>query len=413
MARGDRRIRAAPWVGSARGRDRESAGPRRRRCRTGVPLCGLRLQDLDLTGHEDELLGRTDVEGMVVLGGQMTDALDAHLRAQGAWSSRPTRTRRSTPTGEPLPAARAVRRACASTATRRRPTPPTTGPGDGSLEHDAFVPSCGPSTTTRSPMRSTSSSRTPRWSGSWAAAPGPRHDGVCRGCPARPRPRRGAHGGRPAVVRERWRRRTSGRWPAANADVLAGGAPRWHSRRSCPTSPPGRGGPRGPRRPPPGPGGPMRGAQRRHPDVVLRARATERLLQRHRQVLLQRHPRGRAAGAVHLGTRGARGGGGNGAGDLPGGDSPYYAAGLRRGRTRPCGGSCLGGPAAGPTGDAGAGTRGTLDRARPGLPGAAPEGARAARALPWRAPAAPRLEHGRGRGGGAFALCTGRPGHGA
>ena len=52
--------------------------------RTRVPLCGLRLQDLDLTGHEDELLGRTDVEGMVILGGQLTEALHAHLRSHGA-----------------------------------------------------------------------------------------------------------------------------------------------------------------------------------------------------------------------------------------------------------------------------------------------------------------------------------------
>ena len=48
------------------------------------PLSGLRLQDLDLTGHEDALLARTDVEGMVVLGGHLPPALDAHLRAHGA-----------------------------------------------------------------------------------------------------------------------------------------------------------------------------------------------------------------------------------------------------------------------------------------------------------------------------------------
>ena len=48
------------------------------------PLSGLRLQDLDLTGHEDALLARTDVEGMVVLGGRIPPALDAHLRAHGA-----------------------------------------------------------------------------------------------------------------------------------------------------------------------------------------------------------------------------------------------------------------------------------------------------------------------------------------
>ena len=48
------------------------------------PLSGLRLQDLDLTGHEEGLLARTDVEGMVVLGGHLPPALDAHLRAHGA-----------------------------------------------------------------------------------------------------------------------------------------------------------------------------------------------------------------------------------------------------------------------------------------------------------------------------------------
>ena len=47
-------------------------------------LRGLRLQDLDLTGHESALLERTDLEGMVVLGGRIPTALDAHLRAHGA-----------------------------------------------------------------------------------------------------------------------------------------------------------------------------------------------------------------------------------------------------------------------------------------------------------------------------------------
>ena len=48
------------------------------------PLSGLRLQDLDLTGHEAALLARTDLEGMVVLGGRLSDRVDAHLRAHGA-----------------------------------------------------------------------------------------------------------------------------------------------------------------------------------------------------------------------------------------------------------------------------------------------------------------------------------------
>ncbi|HSO65217.1 MAG TPA: Rossmann fold nucleotide-binding protein [Ornithinibacter sp.] len=49
------------------------------------PLAGLRLQDLDLGGHERELLARTDVRGLVVLGGRMSDELATHLRANGAF----------------------------------------------------------------------------------------------------------------------------------------------------------------------------------------------------------------------------------------------------------------------------------------------------------------------------------------
>lgn len=49
------------------------------------PLTGLRLQDLDLGGHERELLARDDVRGMVVLGGRMSDELATHLRAHGAF----------------------------------------------------------------------------------------------------------------------------------------------------------------------------------------------------------------------------------------------------------------------------------------------------------------------------------------
>ena len=50
----------------------------------GLPLCGLRLQDLDLTRHEPELLARTDVEGLVVLGGRLSSELESHLRAHHA-----------------------------------------------------------------------------------------------------------------------------------------------------------------------------------------------------------------------------------------------------------------------------------------------------------------------------------------
>ncbi|KGN31902.1 hypothetical protein N802_19290 [Knoellia sinensis KCTC 19936] len=51
---------------------------------SGAPLRGLRLQDLDLTRHEDRLLARTDLEGLVVLGGRLSTELDQHLRLHGA-----------------------------------------------------------------------------------------------------------------------------------------------------------------------------------------------------------------------------------------------------------------------------------------------------------------------------------------
>lgn len=51
---------------------------------SGAPLWGLRLQDLDLTRHEQRLLDRTDVEGMVVLGGRLSPELSEHLRLRGA-----------------------------------------------------------------------------------------------------------------------------------------------------------------------------------------------------------------------------------------------------------------------------------------------------------------------------------------
>lgn len=50
----------------------------------GAPLSGLRLQDLDLTRHEKRLLTRTDLDGLVVLGGRLSPELDEHLRLHGA-----------------------------------------------------------------------------------------------------------------------------------------------------------------------------------------------------------------------------------------------------------------------------------------------------------------------------------------
>mgnify|MGYP003413299560 CR=1 FL=1 len=51
---------------------------------TPRPLAGLRFQDLDLTGHEAPLLERTDLEGLVVLGGRVSADLARHLRQHGA-----------------------------------------------------------------------------------------------------------------------------------------------------------------------------------------------------------------------------------------------------------------------------------------------------------------------------------------
>ena len=45
-----------------------------------TPLAGLRLQGLDLRGRAAALLARTDLEGLVVLGGQLTPELEHHLR---------------------------------------------------------------------------------------------------------------------------------------------------------------------------------------------------------------------------------------------------------------------------------------------------------------------------------------------
>ena len=51
---------------------------------SGRPLTGLRLQDLDLRPYARKLMQRTDVAGLVVLGGQLPEHLDAHLRAHRA-----------------------------------------------------------------------------------------------------------------------------------------------------------------------------------------------------------------------------------------------------------------------------------------------------------------------------------------
>ena len=51
---------------------------------TRAPLRGVRIQDLDLRPYEAMLLTRTELEGLVVLGGDMSHGLADHLRLHGA-----------------------------------------------------------------------------------------------------------------------------------------------------------------------------------------------------------------------------------------------------------------------------------------------------------------------------------------
>lgn len=51
---------------------------------SGVSLRGSRLQGLDLTQAEPQLLARDDLGGVVVLGGTLSRALEHHLRSRGA-----------------------------------------------------------------------------------------------------------------------------------------------------------------------------------------------------------------------------------------------------------------------------------------------------------------------------------------
>ncbi len=107
----------------------------------------------------------------------------------------------------------------------------------------------------------------------------------------------------------------------------------------------GRGRARRARRPAADAGGRPAGAQHRHPHVVLRPRAAQRVLQRHRQVLLERAAGGRPARALHLRARRPRGCGGHGAGGLPG----RHPALLRRPGVGAARSSCSSASTTGPT----------------------------------------------------------------
>lgn len=64
--------------------DIESVPALRAALADGAPLSQLRLQGLDLRGHKDIFDGRTDIEGLVVLGGQLGQGLARWLVRAGA-----------------------------------------------------------------------------------------------------------------------------------------------------------------------------------------------------------------------------------------------------------------------------------------------------------------------------------------
>ena len=65
-------------------REVEDRATWRRWLESDGPLPPLRVQGLDLTADRELLLERADLHGLVVLGGQLDDEVEAHLRAGGA-----------------------------------------------------------------------------------------------------------------------------------------------------------------------------------------------------------------------------------------------------------------------------------------------------------------------------------------
>lgn len=51
---------------------------------SGMPLSRARLQGLDLRAHEDTLMNRRNLQGLIVLGGELSPRLEQHLRRHGA-----------------------------------------------------------------------------------------------------------------------------------------------------------------------------------------------------------------------------------------------------------------------------------------------------------------------------------------
>ena len=336
-----------------------------RTLRTRVPLRGLRLQDLDLTGHEERAARPHRRRGH----GRARRAGDRRARRPPALARRARLPDRPARAGQPVPLVASTSRTSCTTGLHEHgyeATPDARAyhwSRDGSLRARRLRhPAAG------HPRRldHRRARRVPRGGvrrrASWAATPSrARHRAVRRGCPARPPARSGR-----ARRRHRWRAGgDGGRQPRRPGARRHGPRRRAGPARRRPVVRPrhrtvGRGGARRARRPAADPGGRPAGAQHRHPHVVLRPRAAQRVLQRHRQVLLERAARGRPARALHLRARRPRGCGGHGAGDLPGRHPALLrrpgvgAAGRRARRRAPldpascrCGRRCARWPAAG------------------------------------------------------------------
>ena len=191
---------------------RSRTSPTSTRCSApGRPLTGLRFQDLDLTAYEERLLARTDVEGLVVLGGRLSPALSAHLGAHRALvfptdphaPVTPT-ARRSTPRTSSTPDS------TTAATSRPRTSLPTSGCGTVRCTTTPSSPCCARSMTTRSATPSTSSRRVAPVvgvMGGHALARAPPGMPRRRGSVA-PSPRRG-WSWPPVAGPARWRRPTS------------------------------------------------------------------------------------------------------------------------------------------------------------------------------------------------------------
>ena len=344
----------SPPLGSPRARDREPARLAHRAARAARSAgCGCRTSTSPVT--RPHCSAAPTSRGMVVLGGRIPPALDAHLRGarRPGLPDRPAGAR-STPTARRSTSRASCTPGWPSTATRRRPTPgvPLVArrrrPARRLRHPAAGDPRrLGHRRARRVPRRRP----TVGVMGGHALARGT--DAVCRcRAPRSPARDRGPRGGDRRRARAPWRPPTSAPSPptrrrcGCRLERLADGAVvlpdigAWAALALAVHDDLMHAGRRTP------------GCQHRHPDLVLRPRAAQRVLRRHRQVLLQRAARGRPAGPVDRRARRARGRRRHRAGDLPGGHAAVLrargrrAAGRRARRARALdpGGAGLAGP---------------------------------------------------------------------